>query len=126
MCPVLSDTFTLLPSVNSREPLECYRCAGLHATLNGTEDETSTEITEELVDALGELYGIPFGEDCLSHDVTDLQQFASGQICSGEEMCGYLNASLTNENYLNRGELVMTMVIRQCQVSVVPTTSNFL
>ena len=101
---------------NPTKGLQCYKCAGMQATLNGVENGDTADIIATINGILNSFLGMSFNDDCMSTDVTDLQSFEGADTCSSSEHCGYLNMTLTNENYDNKGELVLAGTIRQCQV----------
>ena len=103
--------------LSSVEGLECLKCLGLSATLDGKANDETTNILDvnnELVKLIGFR---SLEEDCLSSDQGVLEQYKGAETCTIGQKCAVQNTSLTNENYKNQGYLKMTMVVRSCFVS---------
>ena len=96
-----------LPLFNLTVGLQCYKCFAVQATLNGDETNDTAEIVSTVERRLSPfLGGVSPNDDCMSTDVADLQSFEGAENSSSPGYCGYLNMTLTNENYDGKGELV--------------------
>ena len=97
---------------NLAQALECYHCAGMRATINAAENNYTDEIKKTIGGV--SLTNLSFHESCMSTNPKDLQLFKNNNYCA--ESCAYINMTLTNDNYKNKGKLILTGTIRRCQV----------
>ena len=97
--------------------LECYKCVSILATLDEEENADTASIVSNLNTLSTIFLQTSFEAACLSSDVVALSGLESEE-CRSDEVCGYMNMTLTNDDYEGKGVLVLEGVIRQCQVGI--------